>query len=145
MTEEISKTDEIMKKRRSPGNQYARTHGFYSPMLTEEERLNFIQATEVEGLDSEIALLRVKIQSLVARDPENLRLITQVTNALARLVMTKYDISKNDKQGLKEAVENVLRDVALPIGIGSYLQEITPPTRHVLNPLRPYERGRRTR
>lgn len=92
-------------------------------MLTEEERLNFIQATEVEGLDSEIALLRVKIQSLVARDPENLRLITQVTNALARLVMTKYHISKNDKQGLKEAVENVLRDIALPIGIGSIFKK----------------------
>jgi hypothetical protein len=46
-----------------------------------------------------------------------------VTNALARLVMTKYDISKNDKQGLKEAVENVLRDVALPIGIGSIFKK----------------------
>ena len=124
MTDEVSKTDEITKKRGAPaGNQYARTHGFYSPMLTEEERLNFIQATEVEGLDSEIALLRVKIPSLVARDPENLRLITQVTNALARLVMTKYDISKNDKQGLKEAVENVLRDIALPIGIGSIFKK----------------------
>ena len=113
MVEETSK-----KRGAPPGNQYARTHGFYSTVLTEEERLNFIQATEVEGLDSEIALLRVKIQSLVARDPDNLKLITQVTNALARLVMTKYNISKNDKQGLKEAIENVLRDVALPFGIG---------------------------
>jgi hypothetical protein len=111
--------EETSKKRGAPqGNQYARTHGFYSTVLTEEERLNFIQATEVEGLDSEIALLRVKIQSLVARDPDNLKLITQVTNALARLVMIKYNISKNDKQGLKEAITNVLRDVALPLGIG---------------------------
>ena len=119
MTDEVLKTDEISKKRGAPpGNQYARTHGFYSPVMTEEERLNFIQATEVQGLDSEIALLRVKIQSLVARDPENLKLITQVTNALCRLIMTKYHISKNDKQGLKEAIENVFRDVALPFGIG---------------------------
>jgi hypothetical protein len=119
MTDEVLKTDEISKKRGAPpGNQYARTHGFYSPVMTEEERLNFIQATEVQGLDSEIALLRVKIQSLVARDPENLKLITQVTNALCRLIMTKYNISKNDKQGLKEAIENVFRDVALPFGIG---------------------------
>jgi hypothetical protein len=113
------KTGEISKKRGAPlGNQYARTHGFYSPVMTEEERLNFIQATEVQRLDSEIALLRVKIQSLVARDPDNLKLITQVTNALCRLIMTKYNISKNDKKGLMEAIENVFRDVALPFGIG---------------------------
>ena len=119
MTDEVLKTGEISKKRGAPlGNQYARTHGFYSPVMTEEERLNFIQATEVQGLDSEIALLRVKIQSLVARDPDDLKLITQVTNALCRLIMTKYNIGKNDKQGLKEAIENVFRDVALPFGIG---------------------------
>ena len=119
MTDEVLKTDEISKKRGAPpGNQYARTHGFYSPVMTEEECLNFIQATEVQGLDSEIALLRVKIQSLVARDPDNLKLITQVTNALCRLIMTKYNISKNDKKGLMEAIENVFRDVALPFGIG---------------------------
>ena len=112
MTDEVLKTGEISKKRGAPlGNQYARTHGFYSPVMTEEEHLNFIQATEVQGLDSEI-------QSLVARDPDNLKLITQVTNALCRLIMTKYNISKNDKQGLMEAVENVFRDVALPFGIG---------------------------
>ena len=111
--------EEILKKRGAPeGNQYARKHGFYSKVLDEKEQLDYEQATEVEGIDSEIALLRVKIKSLVARDPENLKLITQVTNSLARLVMTKYNISKNDKQGLKEAIANVLRDVALPFGIG---------------------------
>jgi hypothetical protein len=119
MTDEVLKTGELSKKRGAPpGHQYARTHGFYSPVMTEEEHLNFIQATEVQGLDSEIALLRVKIQSLVARDPDNLKLITQVTNALCRLIMTKYNISKNDKQGLMEAIENVFRDFALPFGIG---------------------------
>ena len=111
--------EETTKRRGAPpGNQYARTHGFYSKVLDEAEQLDYDRATEVEGLDSEIALLRVKIQSLVARDPENLKLITQVTNALCRLIMTKYNISKNDKKGLMEAIENVFRDVALPFGIG---------------------------
>ena len=106
-------------KRGAPrGNQNARKHGFYSKVLDEEERLDYEQATEVEGIDGEIALLRVKIKTLAARDPENLKLIMQATNALTRLVMTRYNISKNDKQGLKEAIANVLRDVALPLGIG---------------------------
>ena len=106
-------------KRGAPnGNQNARKHGFYSKVLDEAERLNFELATDVEGIDDEIALLRVKIKSLLERDPENIKLIMQATNTLARLVRTRYNISKEDKKGLKEAIGNVLRDVALPLGIG---------------------------
>jgi len=106
-------------KRGAPkGNQNARKHGFYSKVLDEAERLNFELATGVEGIDDEIALLRVKIKSLLERDPENIKLIMQATNTLARLVRTRYNISKEDKKGLKEAIGNVLRDVALPLGIG---------------------------
>ncbi|MDD5287866.1 MAG: hypothetical protein PHY28_01970, partial [Dehalococcoidales bacterium] len=79
---------------------------------------DYEQATEVEGIDGEIALLRIKIKSLIKRDPENIKLIMQAINTLVRLVMTRYNISKGDKQGLKEAIANVLRDVALPLGIG---------------------------
>ena len=117
MAEEI--IEETTKGRGAPlGNQNARTHGFYSKVLDEEQQREYTQAVEVEGLDSEIALLRVKIKSLVARDPENIDLITQGTNALARLTMTKYNINKTDKQGLREAIGNVLKDVVLTLGIG---------------------------
>ncbi len=100
------------------GNQNARKHGFYSKVLDEAERLDFELATGVEGIDDEIALLRVKIKSILAHDPNNVKLIMQATNALARLVRTKYNISQKDKKGLKEAIGNVLRDIALPLGIG---------------------------
>ena len=106
-------------KRGAPqGNQNARKHGFYSKVLDEAERLDFEYATSVEGIDDEIALLRVKIKSLIAHDPDNIKLIMQATNTLARLVRTRYNISKKDKKGLKEAIGNVLRDIALPLGIG---------------------------
>ena len=110
--------EEIEKKKGAPkGNQYARKHGFYSKVLDETEQLDYEQATEVEGIDGEIALLRVKIKSIIRRDPENLDLIIQAINTLTRLVKTKYNISKGDKQGLKEAISNVLRDIALPLGV----------------------------
>jgi hypothetical protein len=32
--------------------------------------------------------------------------------------MTKYNINKTDKQGLKEAMHNVLKDIAVPLGVG---------------------------
>jgi len=81
------------------------------------EKLDFELATGVEGIDDEIALLRVKIKSILEHDPENIKLIMQATNTLARLVRTRYNIGKEDKQGLKEAIGTVLRDVALPLGI----------------------------
>ena len=61
-------------------------------------------ATGVEGLDDEIALLRVKIKSVLTHDPENIKLIMQATDALAKLVKTRYNIGKEDKKGLKEAI-----------------------------------------
>ena len=106
-------------KRGAPaGNQNARKHGFYSMVLDEEEQLDFEQATRAEGLDDEIAMLRVRIKSVLRHDPDNIKLIAQATNALAKLVSTRYNISKDDKNGLMEAINNVLKDVALPLGIG---------------------------
>ena len=105
-------------KRGAPkGNQNARKHGFYSRVLDEAEQLDFELATGVEGIDDEIALLRVKIKSLLEDEPENIRLIIQMANALERLVKTRYNITKEQKKGLKEAIGNVLRDVAVPLGI----------------------------
>ena len=106
-------------KRGAPaGNQNARKHGFYARVLDEAERLDFELASGVEGIDDEITLLRVKIKSLLENEPENIRLITQVTNTLERLVRTRYSIGKEQRKGLKEAIGNVLRDIALPLGIG---------------------------
>ncbi len=110
---------EVKRKRGAPkGNQNARKHGFYSRVLDEAEQLDFELATGVEGIDDEIALLRVKIKSILENDPEDIRLIMQATNTLARLVRIRFNVSKEDKKGLKEAIGNVLRDVALPLGIG---------------------------
>ena len=109
----------IKRKRGAPkGNQNARKHGFYSKVLDEAEKLDFELASGVEGIDDEIALLRVKIKSILENDPENIKLIMQATSALEKLIRTRYKITKEQRKGLKEAIGNVLRDVALPLGIG---------------------------
>ena len=92
--------------------------GFYQKVLDEAERIDFDLVSGVNGIDDEIALLRVKIKSILDDDPKNIKLIVEATNALERLIRTKYKISKEQRKGLKEAIGNVLRDVALPLGIG---------------------------
>ncbi len=105
--------------RKAPkGSQNTRKPGFYSRVLDEADKLDFELASGIDGIDGEIALLRVEIKSLLERQPENVRLITQVTNALERLIMTRYKISREQRKGLKEAIGNVLKDIALPLGIG---------------------------
>ncbi len=108
------------KRRRGAqkGNQNAWKHGFYSKVLDEAEQLDFELAAGVEGFDDEIALLRVKIKSVLENDPENVRLLMEATSTLANLVKTKYKISKEQRKGLKEAIENVLKEIAIPLGIG---------------------------
>ena len=107
------------RKRGAPeGNQGAARVDFYSRILAEAERLDFELAAGVEGIDDEIALLRVKIKSILEHDPENIKLIMQATNALERLIRTRYKISREQRKGLKEAISNVPREVALPLGIG---------------------------
>ena len=106
------------RKRGAPaGNQNARKHGFYSRMLDAAEEADYVLATEVEGIDDEIALLRVKIKSVLRHDPDNFKLVLQAVTTLSRLLATRLNIGKRDKKGLKDAIINVLKDVAVPLGI----------------------------
>ena len=107
------------RRRGAPkGNRNARKRGFYIIVLDETEQLDFDLASGVEGIDDEIALLRVKIKSILSHDPDNIKLIMEVTNTLSRLIRTRYNTTREQNKGLKEAIGNVLRDIALPLGIG---------------------------
>lgn len=88
---------------------------FYLRTLDEAERLEFQAASNIEGIDDEITLMRMQINDLVHQ--EDLDDLVKAMRTLARLVSTRYNISRHDKKGIKEAIGNVLRDIALPLGI----------------------------
>ena len=108
-----------MAKRGTPkGNQNARKHGFYSRALDEAEKVELEEAGFVEGIDDEIALLRVKLRDLVENQPDRIDLHLEAANTIARLVRTRYQISKEQKKSLKDAIAKVLTELALPLGVG---------------------------
>jgi hypothetical protein len=96
----------------------------YEKCLDQVELLNFETVRGVDGIDDEIALLRLEIQALLRRDPNNLEMILQTTNMLAKLVKTRYNMNKEQKKGLKEALANVIKDIAVPLGIAAITKKL---------------------
>ncbi len=92
--------------------------GFYGRALDEAEKLELEEASYIEGIDEEIALLRVKLRELLQEQPERIDLHFEAANIIARLVRTRYQITREQKRSLKEAIQKVLTEVAVPLGIG---------------------------
>ena len=100
------------------GKRKSSPRGFYSQALDEAEKLELEEASHVEGIDEEIALLRVKLRELVEEQPERTDLHFEAANIIARLIRTRYQITKEQKKSLKEAIQKVLTEVAIPLGVG---------------------------
>lgn len=71
----------------------------------------------IEGLDEEIAMLRVKLRKLIENSPGQIDLCLRATNTIARLVGIRYNITRAQKKSLKEAVSRVLTEIAIPLGV----------------------------
>ena len=107
-----------MPRREAPTkNRNAAKPGFYAKALAEAERMELEEAATIEGLDNEIAILRVKLRQLLEQYPERVDLQMRAANTLAQLIRTRYKITAEQKKSLKQAITTVLQDVALPLGI----------------------------
>ena len=75
------------RRRGAPtGNQNARKHGFYAAALTPEEQEALHEAIDLNGLQPEIALMRVKLLGLVSHDQAPPELLLQAGRTLTRMV-----------------------------------------------------------
>jgi hypothetical protein len=95
---------------------------FYGQALNEAERLELEEAGGVEGIDEEIAILRVKLRELIVAAPEKFDLHLKLATTIARLVSTRYSITKEQKRSLKEAITKVLTEIAVPLGIKAIIK-----------------------
>lgn len=99
-----------------------KSHGFYGQALNEAERLELEEARDIEGIDEEIAILRVKLKELIVAAPEKFDLHLRLATTIARLVTTRYSITKEQKKSLKEAITKVLTEIAIPLGIKALIR-----------------------
>jgi hypothetical protein len=111
--------EEIQRKRGGqPGNKNAAKTHYYLEDHDEAELLDFDNASGIEGIDEEIALLRQELKKAIdGSKPRNLLLVVRASVALEKLIRTRYQISNEQRHGLKSAVAGVIKDVFIPLGV----------------------------
>jgi hypothetical protein len=93
-----------------PGNHNARKHGFYSRNISPEQLANLPPATKTPGLDSEIALLRLKISSIVHDDPHNLDPLLRTVASLRLAVATRHKLVSRRRRSSRAFLNQVISD-----------------------------------
>jgi len=92
------------------GNQNARKHGFYSSTLSPDEIGRFWNIVNQESVDPEMAVLRIKLQSLIQHAPVDRRTLKEVTRLIVKWAARKYHLDRPDRAYLRACVESVLGD-----------------------------------
>ena len=101
----------------APTGRRVSARNFYRKSLDRAERLDLEQAQEIEGLDDEIALMRVRLKRAVEQHPEDVQLLVKGLDILVRAVGARYRLSPKSRKDLAEnlaAALNSLGDQLLP-------------------------------
>lgn len=94
-----------------------RAKSFYKEALSQAEQVLLPEALEVEGLEQEIALLRLKLQQTLVERPEDMDLLLKGVNLLVRAVAAQYRLSPKAKEELMDSVIGVLEGVGEALGL----------------------------
>ena len=122
---EASQNPQIKRKRGGQkGNRNARKHGFYSGTLSPAETSQLWNITNLEGVDPEIAFVRVKLQSSLQYDPGNRRVIREASRLLVKWYSANYRLDPTDRSYLKTVVENLLEIASLRQSAGPHASQI---------------------
>ena len=108
------------KRRRGgqKGNRNARKHGFYSAALSPAETSQLWDITNLEVVDPEIALIRVKLQSSLQCDPGNQRVIREASGLIVKWYSENYGLDATDSRYLKTIVESLLETASVRRSVG---------------------------
>ena len=102
-----------MDARTSPRQKEAQ--GFYEEALSEAERLDLPEARQMEGLDEEIAVMRVRLKRALEERPEEVELIAKGLALLVKAVAARYRLSPKARKDLSDSIAGVVE------GIGTVL------------------------
>ena len=112
-------------RRKQPGSKtttqaIGEAPGFYAEALSKAERMRLPKARKLEGIDEEIALLRVRLFQFAKDHPDQLDLLLKGVTLLVRAVATKYRLSPKAKKDLTESFEGIINGIGRAMGLGEF-------------------------
>ncbi len=99
-----------------------RPRAFYEAALDESEHARYAEALEVDGLDGEIALLRLRLQQAVRDNPEDVQLMAKGIELLVKATAAKYRLSKAAREDLSDSLAATVNSIGaqlFPEGFGN--------------------------
>jgi hypothetical protein len=103
----------VTTHRKTRARQAAR---FYAAVLSTAEAMDLPAALKVEGIDQEIATLRLRLRSLLRERPEDTTLMLRAMNTLARMVTAKYRLPTAQEE-LREVMAAVTAGFREDVGV----------------------------
>ena len=119
-----NQTQTKRKRGGQKGNLNARKHGFYSGTLSSAQTRQLWNITNLEGVDPEIAFIRVKLQSSLQHDPGNRRVIREASRLLVKWYSENYGLDATDSNYLKTVVENLLEIASMRRSAGPHGSQV---------------------
>ncbi len=84
--------------------------GFYDSAVPEGDKVALAVAREVQGLDQEIAVLRLRLRRALEEHPENMTLMLKGVEMLVKALSASYRLSKDAKAELSESVRATIEE-----------------------------------
>ena len=83
---------------------------FYATVLSEAEREAFDAALQVRGIDQEVAVLRVKLQTLLQKEKVTHSELLKALELLARSVAARFKLGGGSEAQLRDSLRTVLAE-----------------------------------
>lgn len=83
---------------------------FYASALDEAERPDLEEARRVEGLEQEIAVLRLKLHESLQNPEEDMKLMQASVRLLVQALLAQHRLSPRQAENLSEAASNLLEE-----------------------------------
>ena len=109
-----------MNANRSPRRAHRPSaRNFYQGVLETATTADLAAAATTEGLDDEIALLRLLIRRELAANPDDLRLALQGLTLLVRAVVARYRLNPADEADLEARLVNAVQALSAVVEEGA--------------------------
>jgi hypothetical protein len=118
VTGESAEVERKPVRRRSSGSGLDGAHSggtlarnFYRKALDAAGQIELDEASDIEGLDDEIALLRVRLRKVVDEKREDFPLMLRGIELLVKAVSARYRLSKQAEEDLAGSLASLVRGV----------------------------------